>query len=143
MIETRLSRPQPSRKNWILRDKIENPPSNIIKSNTEKINKHSQFEHYLCINKEMLKLLITCIQVSSQSWPNRMITRRSSSARIAWSTAQPEWRCGSKYDIVLLLLESKEARVARVNAQKFWWVSPSRVRVNSRRGNIPVLVVLS
>lgn len=41
----------------------------------------------------------TCMQVSSQSWPNRMTTRRSSSARIAWSTAHPECRCGNKYDI--------------------------------------------
>jgi hypothetical protein len=27
------------------------------------------------------------------------MTRRSSSARIAWSTAQPECRCGNRYDI--------------------------------------------
>jgi hypothetical protein len=27
------------------------------------------------------------------------MTRRSSSARMAWSTAQPECRCGSRYDI--------------------------------------------
>jgi hypothetical protein len=39
------------------------------------------------------------MQVSSQSWPKRMMTRRSSSARIAWSTAHPECRCGNKYDI--------------------------------------------
>lgn len=43
----------------------------------------------------------TCMQVSSQSWPNRMTTRRSSSARIAWSTAHPECRCGNKYDILV------------------------------------------
>jgi hypothetical protein len=28
-----------------------------------------------------------------------MMTRRSSSARMAWSTAHPECRCGSRYDI--------------------------------------------
>ena len=39
------------------------------------------------------------MQVSSQSWPKRMMTRRSSSARMAWSTAHPECRCGSRYDI--------------------------------------------
>ena len=42
------------------------------------------------------------MHVSSQSWPKRMITRRSSSARMAWSTAHPECRCGSRYDILLL-----------------------------------------
>lgn len=52
------------------------------------------------INKSCEKGIRTCIQVSSQSWPNRMRTRRSSSARMAWSTAHPEWRCGSRYDIV-------------------------------------------
>ena len=39
------------------------------------------------------------MQVSSQSWPKRMTTRRSSSARIAWSTAHPECKCGNRYDI--------------------------------------------
>lgn len=43
---------------------------------------------------------VTCMHVSSQSWPKRMTTRRSSSARIAWSTAHPEWRCGRRYDIL-------------------------------------------
>ncbi|KAK4754521.1 hypothetical protein SAY87_002625 [Trapa incisa] len=37
------------------------------------------------------------MQVSSQSWPKRMMTTRSSSARIAWSTAHPEWRWGSRF----------------------------------------------
>lgn len=50
--------------------------------------------------KELIKC--TCMQVSSQSWPNLTMTTRSSSDRMAWSTAQPEWRCGNRYDIALL-----------------------------------------
>jgi hypothetical protein len=39
-------------------------------------------------------------RTGSQSWPNRMMTARSSSLRIAWSTAYPESRCGNIYDIL-------------------------------------------
>jgi len=42
----------------------------------------------------------TCMHVSSQSCPKRMTTARSSSARMDWSTAHPECRCGKRYDMV-------------------------------------------
>lgn len=45
--------------------------------------------------------VLTCMHTSSQSWPNRITMTRSSSERIAWSTAHPLCRCGSRYDIGL------------------------------------------
>jgi hypothetical protein len=39
------------------------------------------------------------LRTGSQSWPKRMMTTRSSSLRIAWSTAYPESRCGNMYDM--------------------------------------------
>jgi hypothetical protein len=39
------------------------------------------------------------LRTGSQSWPKRMMTTRSSSLRIAWSTAYPESRCGNIYDM--------------------------------------------
>lgn len=63
-------------------------------------------QHKTQIHDMKLKLRITCMQVSSQSWPNRIMTRRSSSARIAWSTAQPECKWGNRYDIFFFFLIS-------------------------------------
>lgn len=40
------------------------------------------------------------MHVGSQSCPKRMTRTRSSSDRMAWSTCQPLWRCGSMYDIL-------------------------------------------
>lgn len=39
------------------------------------------------------------MHVGSQSWPKRITMTRSSSDRMAWSTCQPLWRCGSMYDM--------------------------------------------
>jgi hypothetical protein len=50
------------------------------------------------------------MQVSSQSWPNLMMTTRSSSAKMAWSTAHPECKCGSRYDISTQPLKAKRLR---------------------------------
>ena len=39
------------------------------------------------------------MHVSSASRPKRITTTRSSTVKIAWSTAHPDRRCGSRYDI--------------------------------------------
>ena len=39
------------------------------------------------------------MHVASASRPKRITTTRSSSVKIAWSTAHPDRRCGSEYDI--------------------------------------------
>jgi hypothetical protein len=66
------------------------------------------------------------MQVSSPSRPKRRHTTRSSSLRMAWSTAQPLRRWGSRYDMANDARNTNgEARRARgtVAVQKF------RVRV--------------
>lgn len=40
------------------------------------------------------------MHVGSQSCPKRITMTRSSSDRMAWSTCQPLWRCGSMYDMM-------------------------------------------
>jgi len=58
------------------------------------------------------------MHVASESRPKRMTTTLSSSVTIAWSTSQPECKCGRRYAILIVVFTSmgSEAlkRVARV-----------------------------